>query len=441
MSQTSITVLYGNASTGDFLSQQWRNPTNVVSILSLIGGDVIQKALAQLSGCVLAPIGFSFGWVAYAFNTLVSVVGDGRLMPPPDYPAKVINIDTGYIRENRSWIIGRMLRDFSTPLENHVGLKITVFRAVAKEKRMCSGQDWIWWTGLLTIAIQVCISSIPFILYRDWGVFLSTLAGIVLALLTSGLPQWRYEKWACRSRSKKTICITGGNGTRYAMIIRCSGEGIDLEDLAASESPRLRSRGAGIHGRWHKKMRNQMGMFEKDEYGQYRTEVRMAFGYPAAYLVTQFACIILAGLWVVFLVMVFAFIENQWYIMAIGGIGTVQNIIAAGTKRPNATHGISLIEERTFQPGKVMRALMDLDSAYPKAGRPLLREYFSSDGLRPDEKLWWDARVQEKTQGSKDGPIQKNASERSLHGPKSCYIQISAGELDSSSQVGKQSRD
>lgn len=42
---------------------QWRNPTDVLSILSIAGGDVVLKALAQLSGGRLVPVAFSFGWV------------------------------------------------------------------------------------------------------------------------------------------------------------------------------------------------------------------------------------------------------------------------------------------------------------------------------------------------------------------------------------------
>jgi len=73
-----------------------------LSVLLIIGGDVIQKAIAQLSGDYLVPVAFSFGWVVYSFSMLMSIVGDGRLMPPPNYPAKVINAGSGYSHENRS---------------------------------------------------------------------------------------------------------------------------------------------------------------------------------------------------------------------------------------------------------------------------------------------------------------------------------------------------
>lgn len=69
-----------------------------MSLLMLVGGDIVQKALAQLVGvhlpllpgrstspsCYMTPVAFSFGWVAYAFSSLASIFGDHRLMPAPD---------------------------------------------------------------------------------------------------------------------------------------------------------------------------------------------------------------------------------------------------------------------------------------------------------------------------------------------------------------------
>jgi hypothetical protein len=105
---------------------QWHNPKEVTAVLLIIGGEIVQKALAQLTGGRIVPVAFSFGWVAYAFSTIVAMVGEGRLMPEPDYPCKVINTENGYTRENRSWIIGRMLRD-SEPALDGESLVVEVF--------------------------------------------------------------------------------------------------------------------------------------------------------------------------------------------------------------------------------------------------------------------------------------------------------------------------
>ncbi|TLD20721.1 hypothetical protein PspLS_08442 [Pyricularia sp. CBS 133598] len=63
---------------------QWAAPQDVSTVLMIIGGDVVQKALAQTTGCLYTPVVFSFGWVAYSFITLIAIIGDGHLLPPPE---------------------------------------------------------------------------------------------------------------------------------------------------------------------------------------------------------------------------------------------------------------------------------------------------------------------------------------------------------------------
>lgn len=46
-------------------SNQWTNPGDVFSILLILGGDVILRAIAQLAGSWVVPIAFSFG-IQYA---------------------------------------------------------------------------------------------------------------------------------------------------------------------------------------------------------------------------------------------------------------------------------------------------------------------------------------------------------------------------------------
>jgi hypothetical protein len=117
-------------------------------------GDVVQKALAQLMGVTFRPFGaslniyvtpvaFSLGWVAYAFSALMSIFGDRRLMPGPDTSILVLNCENGYVRDNNSWVPGRLIRDregsveiaaASAPLDasqnpRNVSLKIDIFVA------------------------------------------------------------------------------------------------------------------------------------------------------------------------------------------------------------------------------------------------------------------------------------------------------------------------
>ena len=101
-----------DTSTLQKLRSQWVNPNDILSLLLLVGGDVIQQALAQQSGDRFpTPVVFSFGWVAYAFTTLLATVGDDRLMPSPPASSSSIVMSTnyGHARTNTSWILNRFV--------------------------------------------------------------------------------------------------------------------------------------------------------------------------------------------------------------------------------------------------------------------------------------------------------------------------------------------
>ena len=61
--------------TADYIGAQWVNPTDIFSILLLLGPEIVQHAVAQLAGHRVTPVAFSFGWVAYSANALLAVVG------------------------------------------------------------------------------------------------------------------------------------------------------------------------------------------------------------------------------------------------------------------------------------------------------------------------------------------------------------------------------
>ena len=153
---------------------------------------------------------FSFGWVGYAFTSLASVIDDKQLMPSgPDCSSKVINCSTGYSRTNRSWLLGRILRDRELALEEDSGpesadlavtekmmsLRIDIFEVQEDWKPQI---DRVWLLGWLTITAQLGVSIAPWIRYGDWGIFLATVSGTAFAMLTGSLRQWRLEKWAGR---------------------------------------------------------------------------------------------------------------------------------------------------------------------------------------------------------------------------------------------------
>jgi hypothetical protein len=43
------------------LSYQLTNPSDIFSVLLILGGDVVWRAIAQLAGLPVTPVAFSFG--------------------------------------------------------------------------------------------------------------------------------------------------------------------------------------------------------------------------------------------------------------------------------------------------------------------------------------------------------------------------------------------
>jgi hypothetical protein len=361
----------------------WENPSDTMTILLIIGGDTVRQALAQLSGPYVVPVAFSFGWIGYSFDTLMSVVGNGRLMPPPDYDAKLINSTNGFVRDNRSWVLGRLLRDFERPMEDDTALRATVFEASNASEAGVPVNDRYWLGGVFVIIVQLVVAAIPCIREDDWSILLITSAGTVLALFTGALPQWRFEKWACRRNTNKTLCLTGGNGTRNVMVIIGSGVGLDLEDLAAAESPRL---------------------LRRNESRAKHTLMDL----PLAFRITQISCIALSVLWIVLLITVTGLKQNTWFLLLVGGLGMGQNVVVAGARRKPSASGIHLKEVKEFKEHKVMHVLMDIEREYPGTGRSLLSTFFPDEkGLRRLEIDWWN--------GDREGFDRKRAENTNDH--------------------------
>jgi hypothetical protein len=290
------------------LRSQWSNPSDILSVLLIVGGDIVQKAIAQLSGffikpfsqcpkIYIVPVAFSFGWVAYSYAALLSVVGDRRLMPSsPDCPCIIINGKNGFVRSNGSWVLGRILRDYETSNEtdpNDVSLRVDIFTA---RENTGADADRVWWSGIIVILLQLILAAIPVVLYLNWAILMITASGTIFALLLGALPQWSKEKWSGRtlreSRSKnrtKIVCLTRGNGGHHVMIIIGKDVGWDLEALASAAPVPQRS--------------------------------------------TLWLVIILTMFWTALLITVAGMKNDTWYLLAIGSIGMLQNVFAAGAAR------------------------------------------------------------------------------------------------------------
>lgn len=347
MNAASNSTLREQGVTGAVLLQ-WRNPTDVLSILLIVGGDVVQKALAQLSGGRLVPVAFSFGWVTYSLGALLSAVGDCRLMPStPDCPSIVVNTEAGYSRTNTSWMLGRILRDLEQKTPHGIqGLCITIYRAMPNTGTV--RHDWVWYSGFIVIMLQLAVAAIPWAWRGNWLILLATACGTLLALSGGALPQWKAEKWACRPKSPETYCLLRGNGHQQVIVIESAGMGMNLEDLASSRVP----------------------------------------GLPFHRLLTT----VLATLWIVFLVTVAGLREDTWYLLAIGCMGMVQNIVAAGAARDPSVFGMALKHVGVIKGNKVMHVLMRTEELHPRVGATLVPIFFPGR-LRESEYAFWDSKL------------------------------------------------
>lgn len=438
-------------STASIFAEQWRNPAGFLSLLMIMGGPVIQLGLAQLTGPSFVPICFSFGWVSYAFSTISALVGDGRLMPPTDYNCKVINLENGYTRMNRSWVIGRLLRDLEKPLSTEA-LRVDVYEAADPlEKTLLLGGKSTWF-ALAVILLQLSVAAIPFGVSGDWGILLITLLGNSVAVATAALPQWRIEKFACRIKSKKKIAITTGNGSRYVVVILGEGKCLDIEDLAMSEGPRqarpwenaewcvryvdssgervqvsrtqaLKSymrhnnikssapkflAGTWIGMRcfqWHlinqsvPKVNSSKAMEAYLKNHNLKKEVSIVRGLPLPFIWTRLLCVSFILCWTVILISVSALRQNAWYLIAVGAAGMLHNALVAAAARKPESRGIYLKQKpMIFVGDKVMDVLMDLDRWEAGCGRHLLKEFFPAGLDIPKnrgEVEWWDIKARQ----------------------------------------------
>lgn len=325
------------------------------------------------------------GWVAYVVSALLTAIGENRFMPALDNPCKVINGRTGYVRENNSFILGRIMRDLEIWMDNRIkehmrrmleqrweisrhdgerpaqrgcgeavrkpvrgGLCVSIYHA-GQAQSGHPGHDWLYFLGFATALLQLGIAAIPCGLDGDWSILVVTAAGIILSFTTASLRQWPKEKWACRHNSTKTVILTKGNGSQHAIVIIGDNKGLDIEDLATGPS---------------------------------------AMDVSIPFSVTKIALLILAFLWVALLVVAAGVKQHSWFLLAIGAIRTLEDIFVAGSPRHPAAFGMPLNFENVIGEAKVMNTLFAVEQAYPRVGRSMLDTFFPGK-LRPKERERW----------------------------------------------------
>nr|POE83377.1 hypothetical protein CFP56_69384 [Quercus suber] len=326
---------------------------------------------------------------------MLSAMGENSLMPKPEFACKVINAESGYSRDNNSWVLSRIIRDFDywrpqicnqieaerlaklredneRARERHIktiaagmssreppetksiriGLRVAVWEFQRGSGR---GQgDAVYWLGLFVSGVQLAISVVPWALYCEWFSFFVTAAGTLLAYASGALPQWQDEKYGVRTSAihegrneRKDVILTKGNGAHDALlIIGCDG-GLDLEALASPQRllPHARS-------------------------------TRVLSG-------------LLAICWVALLITVAGWEQNTWYILAVGMIGVLHNVTIAGARRQPRDWGLDLVYRETIVEAKVMHVLHRVEESYPRAGAALKAEFFNG-ALFPREQALWE---------------------------------------------------
>lgn len=369
MASTPTSTSQSWAAASNEFAAQWTQPSDIFSVLLIVGGDVVQLALASVTGgSPLTPIAFSFGWVAYAISAVLSAVGDNRLMPSaPEVSIKLFNLHSGYQRTNQSWLLGRLFKTYDywiTPemkalskQERSSALCIAVYKWSQDGKPGVPTRDLVWWSAFGISIMQLGIAAIPFGLYDDWSIFLVTACGTILCYVSASIPQWRSEKWHART-AKKDIALTAGNGTQHVVVILGADGALDLEDLAGGRGSDLLS--------------------------------------------TRLSTMILAVLWLVLLISCTGIKTNTWYLLAVGSLGMLHNIVVAGAPRLPAALGLPIepvmtstgagnLEEtpEVYASQKVMWTLMELEEKYKGFGDALVKEFFPGK-LRGWEITWWE---------------------------------------------------
>ncbi|KAF3057635.1 hypothetical protein CFAM422_012232 [Trichoderma lentiforme] len=366
--------------TANDFRDQWTNPSDIFSLLLLVGGDVIQKALAQFTLNRFRPMAFSFGWVAYAFSHLLFAVGNLKSLPDPDCPCTITRASSmPTTSANQSWLLGRLVRNheyWSVPLiryalksgrisdqdasryviiEPHAerrikGLQVFIYKFVQSSPTNRSlSKDWPWFSGIITTIIQLGIAAIPAGLYGEWEILLITAGGTALAYATAHFSGYS-PFLRPRALSRRAVfTLTEGNGSGTAIVfIKDTGIGVDLERLTRVEL----------------------------------TEGSQILRIAAASVQLVF--------WVALLITVSGLKTHTWFMVAVGALGMMQNLVLAGAPRTPEALGIPVQLEQIVASPNAMDTLLELEAKVPYAGKALLPIYFPGR-LREHEIEKWEA--------------------------------------------------
>ncbi|ORX93550.1 hypothetical protein BCR34DRAFT_646600 [Clohesyomyces aquaticus] len=306
------------------LKEAFTKPSDIFSVLLLLGPELVARAAAQQSGCewrgVPFPISFSFG-ISFIYSLMTNRVytrhaslnhRDERLLPSfPDCASLVIN---GHSTQ--------LIRDYSKWKDLEVSKKVdaALNRIHEVEK-----------------TIKASLSRIG---YRSPALS-----------LTPCLNQWKREKWIIWQKRKQPFILTRGNGTQHAFVILANKQGLHPGDLATSTHP--------------------------------------------ASLMTKIDVFVLAAAWVTLLVASTNVYDSSRYLLSIGAVGMLHNILVAAWRQTPRADGILLKYVDCVMESNVMGALLEVEEKYTKVGKSMLSTFLPNE-LRGEEKAQWDSAEEER---------------------------------------------
>ena len=97
----------------------------------------------------------------------------------------------------------------------------------------------------------------------------------------------------------------------------------------------------------------------------------------------------LTFLWILVLLMALGLKQHTWYLLALGCIGMVQNVLVAAVPQSLACNGLQMkLEHPRISDTKIMTTLMKTETLFPKIGAALVPIFFPGE-LREDKKMFW----------------------------------------------------
>lgn len=299
-------------------------------------------------------------------------------MPQPEHSSWVVNMESGDRRENRSWLLGRLLRDLELGNAKAEGadgpLLVTVYRlstGPGKPKPKHPRRDWLWSSYWFVVVVQFFVASIPIWVHgcHDYSIMVIVGFGNVLDLISASLYTMRKEKFqGSHKGSNSSYALTRGNGHQHVFIILPNDIG---------ESDRNAIYGRSTHF-------SEMPYLEQMETARYQAG-------NWRYLLTDFP---LAIFWVFLLIFVGNLNSHAWVLVGAGMLGTMHNVLVSAWPRDSAAHGIPL-EKYEYSEGKssfrgnlVMEVFRNVEREFPGAGHSLRPIFFPGRERKENKALW-----------------------------------------------------